>query len=114
MTIIGVFITGGIYLDILCACNNEAGNHCCKADNYVISFSATPFIIGISWLIVNKVWFDYFLKEVLPRDIKTKKKKRAIGGRFQISGIICTISMVVIVIAGLIGIGIYSFRFGVL
>ncbi len=121
VTIIGVFLTAGIFLDLMCRCDEDNLHDCCRSNYRGLSLGAAPFPIAFVWCLANKLAFEFFLGKE-----RTKKKragKRSVRGRkrkavtescnFGLSSIICVVAMAVIGVAGLVATSVYSFKFHV-
>ncbi len=118
VTIIGIFLTSGIYLDIRCTCGKKGARDCCTRENYAVALAGTPFVVALAWVFVNKLILEYFLEPSSPRLLKAPKGKakrisKKKDGAINISRLICGIGMLVVVIAGFIATAVYSFQFPV-
>ena len=121
VTIIGTFLTCGVYLDILCTCGPNRNHSCCDERKYATSLAGVTFIVALAWTLINKLVFEYFLapafKKVIRHSTRSKGKPSLPTVEkegFRISKVICIIGMVVVVIAGLIAVAFYSFKFVVI
>jgi len=115
VTIIGIFLSSGIYIDIKCTCGQNQETNCCVEADYTYSLCVVPWILGLVWILANKLLFETLLekrrriKKKSPK--KTNQIKRMVTKEFSISEIFCFMTMVIIVISGLIATGFYSFKF---
>ncbi|MDR3547124.1 MAG: hypothetical protein P4M11_02400 [Candidatus Pacebacteria bacterium] len=123
VTVIGLFLTSGIFLDLMCGCDDKGEDECCQSNYRTISLGAAPFPIALVWLLATKL-VDLFLMKN-KNNTKAHQKRRTTqrnrrlqqqnkpGDGFRISAVIIIFAMSVIVVAGLVSTSVYSFRFHV-
>ncbi len=111
VTIMGIFLTTGVALDIKCSCAGTGRRHCCSPNDNVELLTVLTFVTALCWLLINKLCFDCLLSHESKRH--RLANSRPVSSIRYFLTLVCGLAMVIIVISGIVALTFYSFNFEV-